>query len=231
MRSGIITLIISFLYLQSIAQKDALGSWITLNTKWEYSDKWSGYGELQLRGLSLYDRFFYHEIKTGLTYSPWKNISFTLGTGFYNTFNEGIKYDNYSKVKEWRIWEQFILKQNIYLLDVEHRIRIEQKFTDNYAGRYRYRLNVNLPLNDTKMNPGAIYASVYDEIFLVDKIPHFARNRFFVGGGYIFPKQFNLQAGILNQVDYSKSTTRNKYYLFTSLTYNISGSKHTNTDD
>lgn len=85
--------------------KDTPGTWTTLNGKIRGNDKWSGYLEFRMRSLSLYDKFYYYELKGGATYSFNENYSFTKGTGLYNTFNKGPEFDDYSKQTEVRVWE------------------------------------------------------------------------------------------------------------------------------
>ena len=208
------------LTISSFGQKD-VGSWTTLTFKQNSKTKWSGYGELQIRSLSLYSRFYYYEIKAGLTYSFNKNAAVTLGSGYYNTFNEGEKYDNYKKKEEFRIWQQLILKQQLSIIDFEHRFRLEQQFADKYSNRIRYRLNASIPINNKELVPKTFYVSVNDEVFFTDKIPHFSRNRVYVGTGYVFNKNFTLQAGLLRQVDFSVGSERKKNYLFSSLSYSF----------
>jgi len=39
-------------------------------------------------------------------------------------------------------------------------------------------------LNKASLEPGTLYATIWDEIFLTNQAPHFERNRFFAGLGY-----------------------------------------------
>lgn len=206
---------------QLVLAQTTLGSWTNLNVKKTVNEKWSAYVEFQARSLSLYDRFYYYELKGGATYALNKNYSFTLGTGLYNTFNEGPDFDDYSKQKEIRVWEQFNMEHVLSVLAIEHRYRIEQRFTDKFANRIRYRLNVNLPLNSRKMDPGTVYLSSYNELFFTDKVPHFSRNRFLAGGGYIFNNKLKAQAGWLRQVDFLEDKERRKGYLFMSVGWEL----------
>lgn len=218
MRRFLLLIGIVCLYTTGQAQtKNSPGSWTTLNGKISGNEKWSGYLEFQMRSLSLYDRFYYYELKGGVTYAFNQNYSFTLGTGLYNTFNEGPEFDDYPKQTEVRLWEQFIMEHQLSVFEIEHRYRIEQRFTEKYANRFRYRLNVSVPLNNLKMDPKTIYLAAYDEIFFADKIPHFSRNRFHAGAGYIVSKNLTVQTGWLRQVDFLKDRERRKSYLFTSL--------------
>ena len=197
------------------------GSWTTLNAKISGNEKWSGVAEFQIRSLSPYDRFFYYELKGGLTYSINKNYSFTLGTGFYNTFNEGPEFDDYSKKTEIRIWEQFEMKQELATINIDHRYRIEQRYTGKYANRFRYRLNVSVPINNTNMDPQTFYATAFNELFFTDELPHFSRNRFLAGAGFIVSDKITLQAGWLRQVDFLEDKERRKNFLFTSFSVKL----------
>lgn len=201
-------------------QKDG-GTWTTLNVKAVANDTWSAYAEFQSRSLSPLDRFYYYEIKGGATYSFLEKYSFTLGTGFYNTFNEGEKYDGYSEKKEFRVWQQFIMDQKLSVVEIEHRYRTEQRFSEKYENRFRYRLNVSVPINKKEITVKTLFASAFNEVFFTDKLPHFSRNRFHLGAGYVFSKNITLQMGWIRQVDFSKETQRRKNYLFTSLSFTL----------
>jgi len=50
------------------SQQTNLGSWNILNVKYTLSDKWSFFGEGQIRSLKLYDHFHYYEVKGGVNY-------------------------------------------------------------------------------------------------------------------------------------------------------------------
>lgn len=197
------------------------GSWSTVSFKGNFNAQWSAFGEIQLRSLSIYNRFYYYEIKAGINYSPQKKILVSLGSGQYNTFREGKDFEDYKKQNEIRVWEQFIYEQNISVLKLEHRLRIEQRFLNEYANRLRYRLNISIPLNKREIVKGAIYLSGYDEVFFSDDIPVFRRNRFFIGGGYRFIHNLSLQMGLLNQTDYSENNPRIKNYLFAGFSMSL----------
>jgi len=77
-------------------------------------------------------------------------------------------------------------------------------------------------IQQKKIEKGALYGSVSDEIFLTNVKPYFERNRFFVGSGYVFDNHFTLQSGYLRQYDYrmtGKST--GKDYLQVSLLFTL----------
>lgn len=216
MKSIIPFFLFSFFFLNAFAQQKDLGSWTTIKIEKEISSKWSAYTEFQSRSLSPYNRFYYYEIKAGASYVLNKKFQFTLGTGFYSTFEEGIDFDNYEKQNEFRIWEQFVFKQKISILNLEHRIRVEQQFKENYDNRFRYRFGTSIPINHSEIKAKTFYATINDEIFFNEDFSYFSRNRFYAGLGYEFSEKFSFQIGVLRQVDFSDAYTRRKNYLFTS---------------
>lgn len=113
------------------------------------------------------------------------------------------------------------MNQQLSLIEIEHRYRIEQRFTEKYSNRFRYRLNVSVPLNNIKMDPRTVYAVANNEVFFTDKLPHFSRNRFHAGAGYIFSDHLTVQAGLLRQVDFLENTERRKNFLFTSVSFKM----------
>jgi hypothetical protein len=66
----------------SQAQQKEFGSWNIINAKIDLADKWSAYTEFQLRSLSMYDRFYYYEIKGAVSYSFLRGYSVTPGQAF-----------------------------------------------------------------------------------------------------------------------------------------------------
>lgn len=215
MKKMLILFLLSGIFFTCYSQNAGPGSWTTLNAKIPGKNKWSGYTELQLRSLGLYSRFYYYEIKGGVTYTPNAIIAFTFGTGVYNTFHGGPQYDDYKEQTEFRTWQQAVMNQTISSVQIQHRYRIEQRFTSTYANRFRYKLEASVPLNSRKIKPQTFYAVANNELFFGDKIPHFTRNRFYAGGGYVFSKNLAVQAGLLRQVDFLKQSTRRKNYFFT----------------
>jgi len=73
----------------TVAQNHDLGSWNILNIKNNVEEKWSVFGEAQLRSLKLYNNFHYYEYKGGVNYKLHKSVIYTLGAGSYQTYKEG----------------------------------------------------------------------------------------------------------------------------------------------
>ena len=120
---------------------------------------------------------------------------------------------------------------NINRIKIEHRYRIEQRWRGGeYKNRFRYRINPVIPINKSTIEKGCIYASIYDEIFLSNKAPHFERNRFFVGLGYQPLSTVSIQMGWIRQYDYNiASGGSNKNFFQTTLLLRLHQQKNDNT--
>lgn len=64
------------------------GSWNIVNVKYSVNDKWSVFGEAQLRSLQFYNQFHYYEYKGDANYRVHHNLKLTLSAGRYVTYKE-----------------------------------------------------------------------------------------------------------------------------------------------
>jgi hypothetical protein len=180
-----------------------LGSWNVLNIKYTHSEKWSLFGEAQLRSLKFYDNFHYHEIKGGINYRVQKNVSFTLASGSYQTYREGGDFVLPKNNDEFRVWPQIVLSQSIGKLKVEQRYRSEFRFTSNgYRNRFRYRVGLSLPFGKETNGYKPYLMSLSNELFFTDNEPYFERNRIQLSFNYKVSKSSSVQVGYLHQFDY-----------------------------
>lgn len=204
------------------SQGNGLGSWNILNVKLKINNQWSMFIEPQLRSLSFYQHFHYYEVKTGLTYNIDQNFSLTSGIGTYNTYSEGGNFQTPLKQAETRTWLQVAMSESFGKLKFEHRYRAEQRFTTNgYRNRFRYRLNLAVPLNHEGIILNTLYAIVWNEIFFTDNEPYFERNRFFSGIGYKVNETLATQIGYLYQFDYRLTDETGRSFLQISLLLNF----------
>ena len=205
------------------SQSNERGSWNILSLKMNLDRKWSLLGGAD-RSQLLFDDFSYYELKGGASFAFKKNFSALIGGGRYVTYSNG---DNFKKPfinQEWRTWEQLAMSTNLDRLRIEHRYRIEQRWTSNagYRNRFRYRIAAVLPLNAPKVEPKAFYITAADEIFLTNSDPHLERNRLYGSIGYQFTSHFATQLGYLLQTDYKLDFTHsNKGYLHLSFMVEI----------
>ena len=152
-RVSLVTLILILSTPIIVAQNFDLGSWNIVNLKLNVNNKWSLFGESQLRSLKFYSNFHYYEYKAGFNYKFYKNATFTLGAGSYQTYREGGDFVTPKNNNEFRIWPQIVLFQSLGKLKIEQRYRTELRFTSNgYRNRFRYRLGLSYPFGKEKNN-------------------------------------------------------------------------------
>ncbi len=165
------------------------------------AEKLSIHSELQGRFYNL-DNFNQLLARVGLNYHINKEAMLTAGYAYIPTesFEKG---SNLKSSIEHRIWEQFILKNNVGRVFFEHRYRLEQRWIENnsnnskYLNRARYRLMLTIPLNHETKEDKTVYLGIYDEIFLNLTSQPFDQNRLYFALGYKFNKTVDIQAGYL----------------------------------
>ena len=204
MKQALFSIIVIILWTNTtVAQTFDLGSWNILNLKYNHSEKWSVFGEAQLRSLKFYSHFHYYEYKGGLNYKVHKNVTLTLGAGSYQTYKEGGNFVLQKNNDEFRLWPQIILLQSISKLKIEQRYRAEFRFTSNgYRNRFRYRLGVSYPFGKERKKYKPFQVNASNEIFFTDKEPYFERNRMLLAFNYKPSKATTIQIGYLYQFDY-----------------------------
>jgi hypothetical protein len=155
-------------------------------------------------------------------------FSALLAAGRYATYSGDDNYEKPLSGEEFRIWQQLSFNDRLGRLRVDHRLRAEQRFMSNavYRNRFRYRLNIVLPLGHEPLAPRSFYLTSFDEIFLTNKAPHFERNRIFGGGGYVCSEVVTLQAGYLYQYGYSPAATTGKHFIHLSLLLQLNPSNN-----
>lgn len=185
------------------AQTFDLGSWNVLNVSYALDERWSFFGEAQLRSLKFYSNFHYYEYKGGINYKVHKNVKLTLGAGSYQTYKEGGDFVLPKNNAELRIWPQVGLFQSIGKLKIEQRYRAEFRFTNSgYRNRFRYRLGISYPFGKERNGCKPFQVSASNELFFTDREPYFERNRMSVAFNYKPSPATTLQMGYLHQFDY-----------------------------
>lgn len=180
-----------------------IGSWHTLNIRYNVSNRFSVFGEAQLRSLQFYDQFHYYEYKGGVLFKLQQQVSLALGAGSYQTYAEGGNFKLPKNNAEFRLWPQLILTQAAGKLKIEQRYRAELRFTNNgYRNRFRYRVSLLYPLGKQKNDVQVFSIGASNELFFTNREPYFERNRLqFILN--IKPSSIStLQLGYLHQFDY-----------------------------
>lgn len=198
-----LTFILLFNLSTALSQSINLGSWNIVNLKYNINNKWSLFGEAQLRSLKLYDDFHYYEYKGGFNYKFHKNATISLAAGSYQTYREGGDFVLPKNNDEFRLWPQLILSQSLGKFKIEQRYRAEMRFTNNgYRNRFRYRAGLSLPFGKDKNGFQPFQISANNELFFTNNEPYFERNRASVSFNYKPSKSLTWLVGYLYQFDY-----------------------------
>lgn len=211
-----LTLVAIFLSVSSYSQ-EGTGNWLMYFGTNRVSDKFSVHTEIQYRNHTITpDNIEQLLLRAGLNYH-FSNKAFVSAGYAYITSYVFESEQKSPEAKEHRVWQQFILTNNIGRVKFEHRYRIEQRWVNQeYKNRFRYRLMLFIPLNKPIIEKGTLFLGLYDEIFINTKEPYFDRNRLYGALGYQFNKSTSIQAGMMNQ----QTTNYGKWYLQFAFVFN-----------
>jgi len=198
-----ITLLFSFLFIFSSAwsQESDLGNWWLLFNNKKINSKLNWHSEVQYRNYNVAGDLEQLLLRTGIGLNLTdNNNNLLLGYGYILSENYQDGSDDKVKVNEHRIYQQFITKQKIGRVGVQHRYRFEQRFVEeNFKLRFRYFLALNLPLNNKQLIDKTFYLAAYNELFINTEDTIFDRNRLYGGVGYKLNKFIRFELGYMNQ--------------------------------
>ncbi|WP_431134462.1 DUF2490 domain-containing protein [Psychroserpens mesophilus] len=211
MKLKLLLIIIACSSLHGFAQVESskTGAWYMYFLNHQFKDSQFGIqGDIQYRNWNLGGDLEQLLIRAGATYTPKKaNVLLTLG---YANITSGEYGDGTATSGESRIYQEVLipqkLGQRIYLA---HRFRYEQRFVEDqdFRTRYRYNLFLNVPFNKSALEKGAVYAALYNELFINGQqdigdgreVAFFDRNRTYLGFGYVLKEGMRFQLGWMNQ--------------------------------
>ncbi len=195
--------------VQAQIDEDQLGAWYMYfwNTKFSNSN-FGLQGDIQHRNWDRGGDLEQLLIRGGLTWSPENSDNtYTLG---YANIESGTFGSSNSSSREHRIYQEALIPQRlgsrVYL---SHRLRLEQRDVDGQdrRNRFRYFIGLNYPFNQDSLGKGAIYLSLYNELFVNleqsignnRSVDYFDRNRSYVALGYSLSDDVRLQFGYMHQ--------------------------------
>ena len=185
--------------LLSYAQPADLGNWLIYIGSKDLGSKFNLHHEIQYRNYNAIGDLEQLLIRGGLGYDVGDRSNALVGYGFIRSENY-INDTDKEVVNEHRIFQQFITKQNVGKLGLQHRYRFEQRFVeDNFRLRFRYFLGLTIPISSFNEGNQALYLSIYDEVFLNTVANVFDRNRLYGALGYRLSASVRIEAGYMNQ--------------------------------
>jgi hypothetical protein len=212
-------LILNFTFLQ--AQKTDTGNWFIYFGNQAIDKKWNWHNEVQYRNYNFAGDTQQLLLRTGVGYNLTdNNNNLLLGYGYINSQNYVPDTDDKIHNNEHRIYQQFITRQNMGRINLQHRSRVEERFLqDDFQVRFRYFLALNVPVNKPKMEDNAFYISAYNEIFINAESPSFDRNRVYGALGYVINKNFRVEAGLMRQIQEKKGRNQFQIVLYNNIPF------------
>jgi len=231
-----LALVCTSLSLTSLfAQKqidDQVHGWVAYQGNHKLNSQFDLHTEYQWRRADGFNDWQQSLTRIGLDYKLNPSVTVSCGYGSILTYPYGSQ-PIANRTYENRLWQQVILKQPIGNFQIQHRYRLEQRWTDNqFKQRMRYRAQILIPLQKTFVdNKQGLFMNVNDEVFLgfgkgIGK-NILDQNRFIGAVGYQFNKDFSLQMGYLNQfvIKSDGLHIERNHTLWTSVVYNLDFTK------
>lgn len=186
-----------------------LGSWYMYFWDAPIKDsQWGFQGDFQHRSWDVPQDLEQRLLRGGITYRPLDTkLKFTFGYAYILSGEFG---ESDSNSEERRIYQELLFPQKLgSRFHFNHRFRFEQRFVENqdFRTRLRYNIFLNIPLNMTEIEEGAVYLAFYNELFLNmqknigngKSVDIFDRNRLYGGFGYVVKKNFKVQLAYMQQ--------------------------------
>ena len=197
------------------AQNSDFGNWLIYIGNKQLNAKWNIHNEVQYRNYNAIGDLEQLLLRTGLGFSfnEGKN-NLLLGYGYILSENYTGIADEKISINEHRIFQQFMSKQSIGSVKLNHRYRFEQRFVEkDFKMRFRYFLSLNIPFKASSR----YYFSAYNEIFLNTESAVFDRNRLYGGIGFQMNKNLKIEVGYMNQ--FFETTSRDQLNIITFLNF------------
>ena len=194
-------LILISLPIFGYSQNSDLGNWMLYFGNKQINKNINWHSEVQYRNYNAIGDLEQLLLRTGVGYNLTENNNNVLvGYAYILSQNYINETDNKFDVNEHRIYQQFITKQKIGNLKLQHRYRFEQRFVEeDFKLRFRYFIGLNYPINKKEITGNTLYVSTYNEIFLNSKNNVFDRNRLYGGLGYRLNDSLRFEIGYMNQ--------------------------------
>lgn len=188
--------------------KQPFSVWTTAHSQCRIGEKWAVSMEVHERMADFFQTQGSLVLRPSVDYFFHKNVMGTVGYTFVS--NRWVGGDH-PFILENNLWEQVLLTQRFERSKLQHRLReehrwIESKTTgeNDFRNRFRYRLIYTHGLKTLKNNDG-LFVQVFNEVWFsqgTGVLPkNFHRNWFYIGLGYAFSDDMNLQTGFMHQYD------------------------------
>jgi Protein of unknown function (DUF2490) len=190
-----------FSHFQSFAQQSNFGNWFMYFGNQYFHKSWDWYNEVQYRNYNFIGDLEQLVLRTGIGHDLTEhNNNVMLGFAYIYSERYPSGSDKKISANEFRIFQQFITRENYGRIFLLHRYRIEERFFPKETDvRFRYFLRLNIPLTSKAMSKNTLYLSAYNEIFLNAEKPVFDQDRVYGALGYVINKNIRTELGVMTQ--------------------------------
>jgi len=242
MKTNILTALLvglsSFSYGQTAIHNNA---WVMYFGNHRLTDNLGIHTEYQFRRNEGFKNWQQSLLRIGADMYLKDGAMLTAGYGWIVSFPYGEQPISL-KFNEHRIWQQFIMQQQQGRVYFHHRYRLEQRFLENrkldasdksvvtdhrFRQRARYRIMASIPLNHSTLQDKTLFLALYEEAFVQFgkgvKANTLDQNRLYAALGWRFNRNFNIQAGYLNQRVFKADVLHkeNNHTVQVGVTYNV----------
>ncbi len=202
LRSLILILIVFCFFSVVKGQESDIGAWYMYFGNAKIAKKFNWHHEVQWRNYDHGKDLEQLLLRTGVGYDliPQK-LNVMLGYAYIHSqpYIDGVPEKRF--VDEHRLFQQLTLRHQYKRVLMQHRLRLEERsISENYKVRFRYFFGINIPLQKAEMTAGAVYLSLYNEVFLNADQNAFDRNRVYAAAGYVISKALRIEAGGMSQI-------------------------------
>jgi hypothetical protein len=189
--------------------EDELGAWyMYMWTAARDGSRFGFQGDVQHRNWDTGGDLEQLLIRGGATWAPQGSSNkLTLGYAYVESGDYG---PSSATTRENRLYQEALipqrLRQRVYLT---HRLRFEQRWVESqdFRTRLRYFIAMNYPFNQATLGAGAVYLSLYNELFINGersigdgrRVDYFDRNRAYAAVGHSITDNMRLQFGYMFQ--------------------------------
>lgn len=193
--------------------------WYNYFGTFKLNDKFGIHTEYQFRRDELITNWQQGLLRVGVNHQLHPRVQLRFGYAWIETFPYGdIPINGMGKdFTEHRIFQAVTTTDKISIVELSHRLMLEQRFVGRYSNsnltsedeypllnRLRYMFRIQIPLKGNEIKDKTPYLAIYDEIFVGfgENVNEniFDQNRVGILLGYRFNKNFRLEAGYLNQI-------------------------------
>jgi hypothetical protein len=216
----------AFLSQRANAQRQTYtntNGWLVFNADVALNEKWAVLFDASARRSGTWDEPMANFVRGGLAYEVTDHVRVAVGANWSRSYPYGELPSDYP-VTERRVWEQVQISHEIGRLDLSHRYRLEQRFRgrrndpevdqiDHWerSNRFRYQVRGTLPLSGDAIEPGELYLSAANEIFIGIgrhvQYNIFDQDRATFSVGYRLTRNWRTEVGFLEHVIFKPNGT------------------------